>query len=291
MTDPHQTPEQAHTHISCSHCDYDLTGLDLQGTCPECGESIISTCFGCDYDLTGLDHSGVCPECGFLIEGSIGRGELAGADPSYLEKLHKGVFIVQVAIIVWILNIFAGFILGAINGASGNPLPASVTIGLAVVLFAVTTAFIIGWWLFSTTEQAYTGSYGGNKERKLVRFILIIAFAFALINAVVSFLPQSIYDNPIFLIFVLIFFAISLGVTVVRFFAEMLYIKWMAPLMRNKKIYNRAKLLMWLGPVLMTFGLLLIGLGPLIALVMYWNMLDWIRKDLKAIRQHNQAIA
>ena len=40
---------------------------------------------------------------------------------------------------------------------------------------------------------------------------------------------------------------------------------------------------MWLGPLLQTVGLLLIGLGPLIALVMYWNMLDVMRKHIKRI--------
>lgn len=46
---------------------------------------------------------------------------------------------------------------------------------------------------------------------------------------------------------------------------------------------------MWLGPLLATFGLVIIGLGPLIALVLYWNMLDWVRKDLKRIRAERRA--
>ena len=77
---------------------------------------------------------------------------------------------------------------------------------------------------------------------------------------------------------------VSLLITIAYYIFQMLYIRWMATLLSNRKVYDRAKRLLWLGPLLMTVGLLLIGLGPIIALVLYWNMLDWIRKDLKAIR-------
>ena len=55
---------------------------------------------------------------------------------------------------------------------------------------------------------------------------------------------------------------------IVGFFAKMLYIRWLAPRLPSVRVFKRAKTLMWLGPVLYTFGLLLIGLGPLIALVL-----------------------
>ena len=47
--------------------------------------------------------------------------------------------------------------------------------------------------------------------------------------------------------------------------------------------------MMWLGPLLFTVGALCIGLGPLVAVVLYWNMLDWVRRDLKRIRAEQAA--
>ena len=76
---------------------------------------------------------------------------------------------------------------------------------------------------------------------------------------------------------------LSLVAWVAQFFAAMLYVRWLARRVPDQKLHNRAKRFMWLGPLLQTVGLLLIGLGPLIALVMYWNMLDVMRKHIKRI--------
>jgi hypothetical protein len=77
---------------------------------------------------------------------------------------------------------------------------------------------------------------------------------------------------------------VALVASVAQFFAAMLYIKWLATRLPSPRAEKRAKLMLWLGPVLYTGGLLLVGLGPLIALIMYYNLLEWVRKDLKAIR-------
>jgi len=296
MSDPHETNEQS-THTSaveriCSTCNYNLSGLDPHGNCPECGTSIIQACFQCEYELVGLDPSGPCPECGFLIEGSIGRGQLSSADPIYLAKLHKGVFWVQTAIILMVLQFITMFFLGMIAGTSGAGVGAANTINLIspILSIAFSVMLLIGWWMLSTPNPDTSDRYSGDDARKLVRIMILVSAALAVIQLPFTFLSQNGQLNAALLI------ASGLGllsfiVFAVRFFAEMFYIKWMAPLLRNKKVYNRARMMMWLGPVLCTVGLLLLGLGPLIALIMYWNMLDWVRKDIKAIREASGSIA
>ncbi len=60
-----------HAPRPCPQCKYDLTGLPLAYTCPECGidygrpEHIPQPCPKCYYDLTGLPSAHTCPECGF----------------------------------------------------------------------------------------------------------------------------------------------------------------------------------------------------------------------------------
>lgn len=39
---------------------------------------------------------------------------------------------------------------------------------------------------------------------------------------------------------------------------------------------------MWLGPVLVTVGALVV-IGPLVALILYYNLLNWVRIDLSGI--------
>ena len=57
----------------------------------------------------------------------------------------------------------------------------------------------------------------------------------------------------------------------------------MSPRIPNDWVFKRAKLMMWLGPVLFVPGSLCIGLGPLVALILYYNLVTRVRADLKAI--------
>lgn len=70
---------------------------------------------------------------------------------------------------------------------------------------------------------------------------------------------------------------------ITQFFAAMLYVRWLARRVPDGRLHDKAKRFMWLGPVLYTVGIVLLMLGPLIALVMYWNMLDKLRKHIKAM--------
>jgi uncharacterized membrane protein len=73
----------------------------------------------------------------------------------------------------------------------------------------------------------------------------------------------------------------SVAVWLVWYFAAMKYLRWLTPRIPNQKAHDRAKRLMWLGPVLC---LVLCVIGGLVALVLYYHLLDWIRKDLRQIR-------
>jgi hypothetical protein len=69
----------------------------------------------------------------------------------------------------------------------------------------------------------------------------------------------------------------------VQFFAMMLYTRWLGSRVPDQWIIKRTKTYMWLLPLLTTVGVVLVGLGPIIALVLYWNLLDRMRKHLKSI--------
>jgi hypothetical protein len=48
------------------------------------------------------------------------------------------------------------------------------------------------------------------------------------------------------------------------------------------------KVVAWLGPVLSTFGLLLCGLGPLIAMILIIVVLEMLRGPIAAIRKRRR---
>ncbi len=80
---------------------------------------------------------------------------------------------------------------------------------------------------------------------------------------------------------------LALGVSAVQFFAAMLYLRWLAPRLPDDEVDAWARRLMWLGPLLVTVGALIV-VGPLIAMVLYWNLLDRVRRNLKQI-MHRQS--
>lgn len=241
-------------------------------------------CFRCEYDISGIDHASVCPECGLPVGVSVGESLLSECDPTYLRSLHSGVFLIQTAIIILMLNAMANIGANIFTGIQGAAQSPAVLWLFSIIGLAATVMLLMGWWRFSAPNPQHDGGrYDGGEARRYVRVLLFVALVIAVLQLITLFLP------PVGLVglFVVALGLIGLATGVARFFCEMYYVRWVAPLIPSRRVYRRAKLLMWLGPVLMTVGLLLIGLGPLIALVMYWNMFDWIRKDLKRIRSES----
>jgi hypothetical protein len=78
---------------------------------------------------------------------------------------------------------------------------------------------------------------------------------------------------------------------VIWFFSSMLYLQWLAPRLPDERVRRRSRLFMWLIPVLVTVGALCFYIGPLVALVLYWNMIYWVWKDLGRILERQRGLA
>lgn len=240
-------------------------------------------CIRCGYDLRGLPIAGACPECSAPVERSLLGDLIAFSSPEYQATIHRGVFLVQAGIIVSILLFILTLVL-AIAFSAGQ----SVTLlgqGLSLIPAALS---VWGWWLLSSPDPGQLASNKGESPRRVIRVTVVIQVMFTLVHLAITAISTMAVASQAASsglgIFVLIFAVMSTVVSVAQFFAAMLYIKWLATRLPSPRAEKRAKLMLWLGPVLYTVGLLLVGLGPLIALIMYYNLLEWVRKDLKAIR-------
>ena len=236
-------------------------------------------CVRCGYDLRGLPVSGRCPECGTIVERSLLGDKLLYSSPEYLATLQRGLSFILNAILVMVINVVLGIVAGAMSMTA--LMQATSLIGIGVSL-----ALVVGWWLFSEEDPAFVGTDNGSTARRVIRVVVAIELATTIVSAVLQFLPAAAATSasaPLALLAVLVGLG-SLAVWAVKFFAAMLYLRWLSPRIPSEFVDRRAGLLMWLCPVLVTVGAILLMLGPLVALVLYWNLLNRVRGEIRAIR-------
>ncbi len=267
-------------------------------------------CITCSYNLQGLPADALCPECGTRVALSLRDNLLINSAPAYLATIHKGVFLIQAAIIIMILGfivmILGVAVLGVLGpGAGALPNPGAlamiVTIGAAALTVVPAFIGLYGWYMFSEPDPRASETDRGEKPRRIVRATAVVEAVLMIAAQGGSVLVQLIGTGAAPLpaggggvaapavglglaIVVVLLGVAAYSAMAVRFFASMLYIRWMAPRVPNEKTFHRAKLLMWLGPLLCTVGVLACYLGPLVALVLYYNLLEWMRLDIKRIR-------
>jgi hypothetical protein len=252
-------------------------------------------CSKCGYNLHGLDPKGVCPECGAPISESMVGRLLVFSAPDYVASLHRGVFLIVTVILLQFLASFVGFgaVLALQQGAVGASVVQTVVGTMQLGQLALSVALWVGWWMFSAPDPAVrTGMDSGDKPRQWVRIAVAASAIVTLITTISEFVGAPPVAAPIgkggpagaAVVGVLIGL-FGLAVTAVKFFASMMYLGWLGPRLPDPAVVTKARSYMWQLPIWTTVGALLCGLGPLIALVLYWNLLDQVRKDLKRVRE------
>ncbi|MBL8757900.1 MAG: hypothetical protein JNK35_05665 [Phycisphaerae bacterium] len=272
-------------------------------------------CNGCGYALVGLPVDGVCPECGRSVAASLAGDDLRFAPPEYLRSLERGARWVQWSLVLKVLTIIAGIALGIALMAAGVAgqrwISTVVTGGLGL---GAAAASALGWWWLSAPDPSRRAGDKGESPRRLVRVTLVLVVVGSLASSAGEVVQSVMGPVPVFGPGGTIrggggggtgagttATATTLGVGVVglalgalalvgnlawivQYFAAMTYLAWLAPRIPDEQAVRDAKRLMWLGPVLYVLLACVLMIGPLIATVMYFVLLDRVREGVRRVR-------
>lgn len=247
-------------------------------------------CVTCGYNLVRLPKNGDCPTCRTPIETTLSSNLISESSPEYVEALRKGVSLVLNSILI---QVCAGVVMVgiamAISIANGipsaqpstpfqpPPMPLWWTLTFGFVFLCTQAMNLTGLWLFTTHDPAFSGRNDATSSRSWIRNLILASIPLY----IVQFVVQQVTTN---LLITIVFGVIGLAVWVPLACTQMAYVQWLAPRLPDARVGTRAKLMIWLYPVLSTVGALAC-VGPLVGLVMYWNLLNWVRQDLRYLQE------
>lgn len=269
----------------CLRCGANVHGVSA-AQCPSCGWSMTPACIGCGYDLTGLARDAACPECGTPVARSYAPDRLENRSGAYLAQLSSGLKFVIAGTLCSlgvILLTIPAFIVAEAVWSSSDAAERVVRFVGEVLGLLCSAAVLLGWWWITTPDPARVGTDLDVAPRRIVRTTVLIQIAGEVLGAATTGLSVSIPSLEASVGMESLLGAVSLVAAIawaVQFFAAMLYIRWLARRIPDPGLEGRAKQLTWLGPVLFVLGWPCLGIGPLIALILYLGLLVGLRRTV-----------
>jgi hypothetical protein len=218
---------------------------------------------------------------------------LRGAPAAYVRQLRQGVALVLNGILLMVaLMAILMFVVITMSFQSGGQPPSPMITGAAQLVMLIPTAMmVLGYWKYSERDPVYMGEDEPKTSREILRASTVASAIMTVVNGAFAFIG----GNPNFVgamqsgglgIWVLVSIALSaLGVIIwiAQFLSAMKYTSWIGRRLADPGIEQRADQFMWLLPLIYVLGMFCFGLGPLIALVLYWNLLNRVRKEIRAV--------
>jgi hypothetical protein len=228
----------------------------------------------------------------------MGSGYLDSASPSYLGTLRTGLLLVLggwVCDILWILSLVgSAFLIGLLQLKPDRAflLPQLVDLGGAGVS-------LLGWWMLTERNPAAVDPNRDLQARVSLRVLVILGMVGTLMGLAVQFIPAlrssewSTFSGNIqitsktqwniALISALSLRVIFLLIRVLRFFVGLDYLRSVALRLPSAELAKGFRRQLWLFPVLMTFGWIIV-VGPLIGLGLYLYHLLRLWLELSVVR-------
>ena len=266
--------------LLCNHCNYDLIGIALTDRCPECGTPILKDCSWCGYDLSDTPPDYACPECGVPALTSAGSGSLSFATSTELDAIYLGFKSLTITIVTGI-GLVVAMVLGLLINSRVELV---IEAAFYLTVYGLFFAGMFCWWKMTTPLQALPTAIDGSSQRKRVRTMHKVLVVTIIVLSVMYLIPQGYYQfvsgTVVDIVDALVFIFFSILILVVYFY-QMQYLIWFSSHARNVKIKKQAARMIWVGPLVVIFVLFI---GPLIALLLYLDLILSIQKNVKLIR-------
>ena len=255
-------------------------------------------CVGCGYALDGLKEDGVCPECGMPIRRSLSGDLLKDANPAYVESLDFGALLVYwglvATVVLWIVRFLVPLFVavGGLGsfGLGGFISSYSFQLLTSLVGVAVSLVSLFGWWKLSSPDPRH-GLAQQSAARRVLRVCVVLQATCAVFGLLVqgmSGVSASLGAALFGLLSAYIF--VYIGSWIAMFISSMFYLAGLAPRIPNDVIRARAKLYVWLLPVVSIVGACVIYLGPLIAFLMYARLVQRVHEDLQSVQREQRLL-
>jgi hypothetical protein len=234
-------------------------------------------CIRCSYNLRGLPASGRCPECGTPVADPLRGFLLQYAGEPYLRSLRSVLSLVLNGILLAIVMIMVSVPAGDAGQDAAR---------LASIVAVVPTGMIFwGSWKDTEPDPGYVGREPPRSARQVARGAVAAQAALQALAVVDDFggLPGSVPGSTAYRLLKGLAALTEIVALAVQFFAIMAYTRWLAERVPDRYVVRRSRTFRWLPPLLTIVGAVAMMLGPLIALILDWNLLDRMRKHLKAI--------
>jgi uncharacterized membrane protein YfcA len=250
------------------------------------------------------------------------KGDLLDfAGEAELSRLYRGVVLVQAALLLGVvLGVVAGLLAGVmgaiVGGLPGWAVSAMVVIGPLAALL-LTLQLVLGWWWISEPDPARAEGPPegdpGRRERAALRTSLVVIAGLGVVSFGLGFVPPyatamaslGVHPLPTVLgantliggvtptvggwgvAYTIVETVRALGEIAIAV-TSMLYLRRLAPRVPSKALARTALRMAWLVPLLSTFGVLLCGLGPIVALLLKAMTLEMLRSPLGEIRRRRR---
>lgn len=268
---------------------------------PTAGANPDRACISCGYSLRGLAVEGNCPECGTPVADSLRGTLLRHASPAYLAKVRMGIDLVLLGMLLTLLMTLVAvgaaiwmIALAAARGGQGGGMAAApfgaVDRAMQLLLnfggFAVACISLVGYLKLTTPDPQFAAVDQPLTARKFVRAMVIVQIATATVEVVLGAVAMGIPPTSGAMAGMTIAGGVS-GVLqtlawAAQFFAIMLYFRWLARRVPDAAMERQTRVYMWLLPALATVGAACVGIGPLVAAVLYCVMLWRLRGHVRA---------
>lgn len=254
------------------------------GAGPMAGAGMVSEeryCIKCGYSLIGLPVVGGCPECGTAVEISLREPTLATASREYLETIGRGLALVLNGILLMVVVSAAAMFWGTRGGGS---LAAQVV--LPFVSLAVSGMILYGYWKYTVPDAGQVMLEATHSARAVVRVAVAVQAGLAAVTLLLGMAGWTTSSPDVRLVIgtaTLLFQLAGLVMWLVQIFGVLRYTRWLATRVPDARVLARCKRYRWLLPLIFIVGAIVFLLGPLLALVMYWNLLDRMRKHVKSV--------